>query len=92
MRINLARWFILAAVTMGAAAMSSSWAQESGASLKRGEALLTKNCARCHATGTRRTQPASGGSAVSNAVAQVSDRWPWRSLGRRPVRRASRHA
>jgi cytochrome c len=46
--------FILAVVTMGA--VPSLSAQESGA-VKRGEALLTRNCARCHATGTAGLSP-----------------------------------
>ena len=46
--------FILAVVTMGA--VPSLSAQESAA-VKRGEALLTRNCARCHATGTAGLSP-----------------------------------
>ena len=47
--------FFLAMVITGA--VSSLSAQERNASLKRGEALLTKNCARCHATGTSGLSP-----------------------------------
>ena len=47
--------FILAVVTMGAVPPLS--AQESRAPVKRGEALLTRNCARCHATGTAGLSP-----------------------------------
>ena len=47
--------FILAVVTMGA--VSSLSAQESRAPLKRGEALLSRNCARCHATGMAGLSP-----------------------------------
>ena len=47
--------FILAVVTMGAVPPLS--AQESRATVKRGEALLTRNCARCHATGTAGLSP-----------------------------------
>ena len=47
--------FILAVVTMGA--VPSLSAQESRAPVKRGEALLTKNCARCHAIGTAGLSP-----------------------------------
>ena len=50
MRGNLARMLLLALVAAGALTASPLWAQESAASLKRGEALLTRNCARCHAT------------------------------------------
>jgi cytochrome c len=46
---------ILAVVTMGAAPSLS--AQESSAPVKRGEALLSRNCARCHATGTAGVSP-----------------------------------
>jgi cytochrome c len=45
----------VAVVTMGA--VPSLSAQESSAPVKRGEALLTRNCARCHATGTVGTSP-----------------------------------
>ena len=45
----------LAVVIMGAVPPSS--AQESSAPVKRGEALLTRNCARCHATGTAGLSP-----------------------------------
>ena len=47
--------FFLAVVTMGA--VPSLSAQESRAPVKRGEALLTRNCARCHATGTAGLSP-----------------------------------
>lgn len=57
MSLHLRRWCLLAALTLGAAAISSAWAQESGASLKRGEALLAKNCARCHAIGVAGASP-----------------------------------
>jgi cytochrome c len=52
MRGSFAHLFFPTLVTMGALAMSSVSAQESAASLRRGQALLTTNCARCHATGT----------------------------------------
>ena len=45
----------LAVVTLGA--VPSLSAQENSAPLKRGEALLTRNCARCHATGTAGSSP-----------------------------------
>jgi cytochrome c len=45
----------VAVVTVGA--VPSLSAQESSAPVKRGEALLTRNCARCHATGTVGTSP-----------------------------------
>ena len=46
---------ILAVVTMGG--VPSLSAQESSAPVKRGEALLSRNCARCHATGTAGLSP-----------------------------------
>lgn len=46
--------FFLAVVIVGAAPSLS--AQESTA-VKRGEALLSRNCARCHATGTAGASP-----------------------------------
>jgi cytochrome c len=52
---KLLLWFLLAAFTMGTIPALS--AQESSASVKRGDALLTKNCARCHATGTAGPSP-----------------------------------
>ena len=47
--------FFLAVVITGAAPSLS--AQESRAPVKRGEALLSRNCARCHATGTAGLSP-----------------------------------
>src|SRR3954447_527195 len=47
--------FFLTVVIIGAAPSLS--AQESRAPVKRGEALLTRNCARCHATGTAGSSP-----------------------------------
>lgn len=47
--------FILAVVTMGA--VPSLSAQESSAPVKRGEALLTRNCSRCHAIGAAGLSP-----------------------------------
>ena len=44
-------------ITMAALATCSASAQESAASLRRGQALLTRNCARCHATGTSGLSP-----------------------------------
>ena len=52
---NLCSGLILAVVIMGA--VPSLSAQESRAPVKRGEALLTRNCARCHATGTAGLSP-----------------------------------
>jgi cytochrome c len=46
---------ILAVVTVGG--VPSLSAQESSAPVKRGEALLSRNCARCHATGTAGLSP-----------------------------------
>jgi cytochrome c len=57
MRGSFAHLFFPTLVTMGALAMSSVSAQKSAASLRRGQALLTKNCARCHATGTSGLSP-----------------------------------
>jgi cytochrome c len=51
MRGSLPRPFLLVLVAAGALTASPLSAQESTSSLKRGEALLTRNCARCHATG-----------------------------------------
>jgi mono/diheme cytochrome c family protein len=49
--------FVPALLATGALAISSVSAQERIPSLKRGEALLTTNCARCHATGTAGPSP-----------------------------------
>ena len=60
MRGSLPFRLLLALLTTGAVAMSSASAQQGTQSLKRGEALLTKNCARCHATGTTGLSPHPG--------------------------------
>jgi mono/diheme cytochrome c family protein len=57
MRGNLARRLLLALVAVGALTVSPLSAQENASSLKRGEALLTRNCARCHATRTTGRSP-----------------------------------
>jgi mono/diheme cytochrome c family protein len=57
MRGSLARRSLLALLAGGAFAASSLSAQESASSLKRGETLLTRNCARCHATGRAGLSP-----------------------------------
>jgi cytochrome c len=57
MRGSLLFRLLLALLATGAVAMSSVSAQQRTTSLKRGEALLTKNCARCHATGTTGLSP-----------------------------------
>jgi mono/diheme cytochrome c family protein len=57
MRRNLARRLFLALVAAGTLAASSLSAEESASSLKRGETLLTRNCARCHATGSAGLSP-----------------------------------
>ena len=76
MHIKLLLRLFLAAVTMGA--MSSLSAQERSASLKRGEALLTKNCARCHATtGTAGRSP----HPKAPPFRTLSRRYPVEGLG-----------
>ena len=57
MRGSFAHPVFAALVTMTALATCSVLAQESAASLRRGQALLTRNCARCHATGTAGLSP-----------------------------------
>jgi cytochrome c len=59
MRGRRSRRFLcaLASVTIGAMTMTSGSAQQGASSLKRGEALLAKSCARCHATGTAGASP-----------------------------------
>lgn len=52
MRGNIALRFLLALVAASAPNASPLSAQENASSLKRGEALLTRNCARCHAIGS----------------------------------------
>ena len=54
MRSKSVLGFILALTVGGAPSLS---AQESSAPVKRGEALLTRNCARCHATGPAGASP-----------------------------------
>ena len=54
MRSKSVLGFILALTVGGAPSLS---AQESSAPVKRGEALLTRNCARCHATGSPEAPP-----------------------------------
>jgi mono/diheme cytochrome c family protein len=48
---------LAAMLAVGALAVSSVSAQDRTATLKRGESLLTKNCARCHATGASGLSP-----------------------------------
>jgi cytochrome c len=48
MHRRIAYWSLVVAVS---AAATPAAAEDSAATIKRGEALLTKNCARCHATG-----------------------------------------
>jgi cytochrome c len=57
MRVSLPHWFLLTLLAAGAVAISPASAQQGTPSLKRGEALLTTNCARCHATGTAGASP-----------------------------------
>jgi cytochrome c len=57
MRGSLARPLLFALVAAGALTACPLSAQESTSSLKRGEALLTRNCARCHATGSAGLSP-----------------------------------
>jgi mono/diheme cytochrome c family protein len=57
MRGSLPRPFLLVLVAAGALTASSLSAQDGASSLKRGEALLTRNCARCHATGNAGLSP-----------------------------------
>jgi mono/diheme cytochrome c family protein len=51
------RPFLLVLVAAGALTASSLSAQDGASSLKRGETLLTRNCARCHATGSAGLSP-----------------------------------
>src|SRR5262245_23144693 len=48
---------LAAMLAAGALAVSSVSAQDRTATLKRGESLLTKNCARCHAIGKAGVSP-----------------------------------
>jgi mono/diheme cytochrome c family protein len=48
---------LLAVVAMTAVTLSAASAQEGIAPLKRGEALLAKSCARCHAIGRAGASP-----------------------------------
>jgi len=48
---------LAAMLAAGALAASPVSAQDRTATLKRGESLLTKNCARCHATGKGGVSP-----------------------------------
>jgi cytochrome c len=57
MRGSLPYRLLLTLLAAGAVVISSASAQQGTPSLKRGEALLTKNCARCHATGTAGLSP-----------------------------------
>jgi cytochrome c len=57
MRGRLPYRLLPALLAASAVAISSASAQQGTPSLKRGEALLTKNCARCHATGTAGLSP-----------------------------------
>ena len=54
MRSKSVLGFILALTVGGVTSLS---AQESSAPVKRGEALLSRNCARCHATGSAGVSP-----------------------------------
>jgi len=53
MRCMIVHCMLIAAIVMGV--MPSAWGEES--SVRRGEALLSKNCARCHAVGRSGTSP-----------------------------------
>jgi cytochrome c len=55
MRPKLAYLLFVAAILV--APLTAARAQDSAAAAKRGEALLTKSCARCHATGRIGTSP-----------------------------------
>lgn len=57
MRGKRPRQFVLASVAMVAMSVSFGWAQENASPLQRGEALLAKSCARCHAVGTTGASP-----------------------------------
>jgi cytochrome c len=58
MRARLAHRFLIATLlATGVLTMSPVSAQQSATTLKRGEALLTRNCARCHATGPAGRSP-----------------------------------
>lgn len=54
---TFAYWFLVLAATATSAPVASAPAQDRTAILKRGEALLGKSCARCHATGRSGTSP-----------------------------------
>jgi len=47
MRGKVLRWLLLGLLTTGIT--GPGWGEEGGTSRRRGEALLTANCARCHA-------------------------------------------
>ena|ERR1700716_2277908 len=70
---RIAIWLLAVAVT--AAAVSAA-AEDSTASVKRGEALLTKNCARCHSTGRSGVSP----HPEAPAFRTLSQRYPIEGL------------
>jgi cytochrome c len=70
-------WYLLTVFTIGATAMPPASAQESGASLKRGETLLTRNCSRCHATGSAGLSP----HPEAPPFRTLSRRYPIEGLG-----------
>jgi mono/diheme cytochrome c family protein len=51
---RIAYWILVVA---SSAATTVAAAEDNAATVKRGEALLTKNCARCHATGRSGVSP-----------------------------------
>jgi mono/diheme cytochrome c family protein len=53
---RLCDWRLLVAATL-LAACAGGWAQDDITRIARGEALLSKNCARCHAIGTSGLSP-----------------------------------
>lgn len=57
MRSRLSQRCFLALIVAGAVIASPVRAQENAALVKRGQALLASNCARCHATGTTGASP-----------------------------------
>lgn len=70
-------WFLFAVLTTGSTALPSALAQESGASVKRGETLLTRDCARCHATGSAGLSP----HPEAPPFRTLSRRYPIEGLG-----------
>ena len=80
----------LAVVIMGAVPLVVGTREPHAGEARRSSADQELRALPCHRHG--RSEPASGSTAVSNALAQVSGRGTCRSLGGRSVRRTPGHA